>query len=506
MKWSVALMAVLIAFSSSFAGTYGIHHPTDAVQESGSADESTYIPEMRWLSEEHPLISAEQVEHYAGVGISEGKRAVIMYENGSVSYDYFSSGNDAYDLIIIAPDDWKDSLAPLQQHKESHGIQTMVVGLNEIYGGTYFSVQGRDDAEKIKYFIKNAIEEWGIEYVMLVGSYYRLPMRNAVHIWEDRHRLVTFAIPTDLYYADIYRYEGGTIVFSTWDTNGNGVYGEVYEDGLGENDIIDVYPDVYVGRLACENERIVRNTVEKIIKYENQAYGEEWFKRMILVGGDTFPGWGVVEGEFMNNFVADIMKGFSFYRIQYSQGNLNAVEIEKALEKGAGFLYYSGHGFPYGWATYAIDDENETWVGRYFTPYIAALFNGYRLPVIFLDACLTAKLDFNSSDLREDGVPMPINATFPCFAWSFVRHPYGGAIATVGATRVAFTGVDEEGPHWGAGLLAASFFEAYQETDILGEVFAGAQEAYANNAPGDTFTLQEFILLGDPTLKIGGYA
>jgi len=121
-------------------------------------------------------------------------------------------------------------------------------------------------------------------------------------------------------------------------------------------------------------------------------------------------------------------------------------------------------------------------------------------------ACLTAKLDFNSSDLREDGVPMPVNATFPCFAWSFVRHPYGGAIATVGATRVAFTGVDEEGPHWGAGLLAASFFEAYQETDILGEVFAGAQEAYANNAPGDTFTLQEFILLGDPTLKIGGYA
>jgi len=37
-------------------------------------------------------------------------------------------------------------------------------------------------------------------------------------------------------------------------------------------------------------------------------------------------------------------------------------------------------------------------------------------------------------------------------------------------------------------------------------MFRDAREAYANNAPGDTFTMQEFILLDDPTLKIGGYA
>ncbi|HHF55470.1 MAG TPA: hypothetical protein ENL42_00960, partial [Thermoplasmatales archaeon] len=75
---------------------------------------------------------------------------------------------DEYDLLIIAPDSWMDELQPLKEHKEQHGIKTIIVGLDEIYSGKYFAAEGRDDAEKIKYFIKNAIEEWGIEYVMLV--------------------------------------------------------------------------------------------------------------------------------------------------------------------------------------------------------------------------------------------------------------------------------------------------------------------------------------------------
>lgn len=210
---------------------------------------------------------------------------------------------------------------------------------------------------------------------------------------------------------------------------------------------------------------------------------------------------GILEGEVMNEIVARIMNDFEPIRIQYSLGNLNPLEIQKALQKGCGFLYYSGHGFPYGWATHGSGEE---WIGRYFTPYILALFNGYKLPVIFFDACLTAKLDFNSSDLREDGVPVPFNASFPCFAWYFIRHPYGGAIATVGATRVAYTGVDEDGPHWGASYLAYKFFSAYRETHVLGEVFAKAQMEYVSSM-WDTWTIEEFILLGDPTLKIGGY-
>ncbi|HEC88544.1 MAG TPA: hypothetical protein ENI52_04430 [Thermoplasmata archaeon] len=499
MKVMSILIMIFLLFSSSFAGTNLFFNKEDyKIVEIDGVKEN-----ILWLSEEHPYIEMKSIKNYTGVGIENGKRVIIYSNNGTIKKKYSEIEKNVYDFIIISPDEWTYCLFPLKEHKEKHDIKTKIVGLNEIYTGKYFKAKGIDDAEKIKYFIKNCVEEWGAKYILLVGSIYKMPIRNAVYYWSSGYKIEKFSIPTDLYYSDLYRYKDGKIVFSSWDTNGNGIFGEDYEEGLGEDDIIDLYPDVYVGRIACENEKVVKNVVKKIINYEEKAYGSNWFKRIILVGGDTFPGWGIVEGEFMNEKVSEIMNEFDAYKIWYSLGNLNSIEIERALEKGAGFLYYSGHGFPYGWATYAINDDR--WVGRYFTPYISSLFNFYKLPVIFFDACLTAKLDFNSSDLREDGVPLKFNSTFPCFAWYFIRHPYGGAIATVGATRVAFTGVDEDGPHWGAGYLAYKFFESYKETDIVGEVFARCQEKYVNKNLWDKWTIQEFILLGDPTLKIGGY-
>ena len=462
-----------------------------------------------WI-EKGPDIKIEIPPYHIGVGIKDGKRVLFLnlYTEAEVKIEEGEEKivkKDSYDFLIICPNEFIKPLQPLREHKESHGIKTIIVSLDDMYGGKYFETQGRDDAEKIKYFIKDAIEQWGIKYVLLVGDIKKLPTRYVMYAWRSGLKIHKEFLPTDLYYADIYRYENGKVVFSTWDTNNNGIYGERYNGIDNEEDIIDLYPDVYLGRLACENKRVVKHVVNKIIEYENNAYGKRWFKRLILVGGDTFPNWGVVEGEFMNELVAQLLNDFDAYRIWYSLGNLNTIEIQKALEMGAGFLYYSGHGFPYGWATHAINGSDEEWVGRYYTPYIAGLFNGKRLPIIFFDACLTAKLDFNSSDLRNDGIPIKFNATFPCFAWYFIRHPYGGAIATIGATRVAFTGVYEDGPHWGAGYLAYKFFESYKESDILGNVFVMAQEKYISKV-WDEWTIQEFILLGDPTLKIGGYA
>jgi len=384
-------------------------------------------------------------------------------------------------------------------------VRTMLVTLDEIYNGNYFTVQGRDDAEKVKYFIKNSIEEWGIKYVMLVGDIEKMPIRYIWFIHRNGLRFYWEDMPTDLYYADIYDREGQ---FSSWDSNGNDKYGEEYSDGGGTDDILDMYADVYVGRLACKNKFVVKTVVNKIISYESKAFGEDWFKRFILIGGDTFPGWGVVEGEFMNQITADEMPDFEPVKIWYSLGNLNAMTIEKEMEKGAGFLHYSGHGFPWGWGTHPIDGDDNEWVGTYYTPYVVALLNGYKLPVIFFDACSTAKLDLKLSDFEEEtGVPMPnVSVSLPCFAWYFVQKRGGGAIATVGSTRVAFTGVDESGPYAGAGYLAYKFFEGYHEGVTPSGMLVHSQNEYMNNGWKDRWSLAEFILLGDPSLHIGGFA
>ena len=400
-----------------------------------------------------------------------------------------------YDFLIISPSSFISYAQKLADYKNSLGIKTKIVSLEEIYS----AYNAYDNAEKIKKAIKDEIEKDGIRYVLLLGSIDKLPTRETwiVQKWHDKYWNVT--VLSDLYYADIYDANGS---FCSWDSNGNGRYGERFYGVDGVNDTVDLYPDVYLGRLACKNALEARTVVDKIINYEKRTKNGDWFKRLLVIGGDTFPGWGVVEGEFVTEKTIQILSDFTPTKLWASLGNLNALNIQKELNRGYGFVHYSGHGFEYGFATHPIGSDE--WIGSYYTPYAIALLNGYKLPVMFFDACLTAKLDFNSSDLRGYGIPIPFDLTFPCFAWFLVKKPIGGAIATIGATRVAFTHVSSSGVHAGASRLALDFFSSYHNTTILGEMFAEAQIRYLENVWKDYYTLEEFILLGDPTLKVGG--
>ena len=88
----------------------------------------------------------------------------------------------------------------------------------------------------------------------------------------------------------------------------------------------------------------------------------------------------------------------------------------------------------------------------------------------------------------------------PCFAWNWIRKSDGGAIANIGATRTAFGGFDS-----GAGKMSIEFFSTYESCETIGEMWSNAQIGYNMDVPWDYFTLEEFILLGDPSLKVGGY-
>jgi hypothetical protein len=40
---------------------------------------------------------------------------------------------------------------------------------------------------------------------------------------------------------------------------------------------------------------------------------------------------------------------------------------------------------------------------------------------------------------------------------------------------------------------------------MLGQMMTQAQNEYITDVPNDAFTVEEFALLGDPSLMIGGY-
>jgi hypothetical protein len=427
----------------------------------------------------------------------------ISYTEGAPA----PASSEPYSLVIISPTEFSESLQPLVNHKNSYGVSTILVPLEEIYGSHY----GRDDAERIKYFIKEAAEEWDTKYVLLVGDMKKLPIRFTYASWWEQDLL------SDLYYGDVFDANGD---FCSWDANGNDRFGEIDEDGY-DLDGVDLYADVHIGRLACADVTEVQTVVSKIIVYEEETSNQIWFKRLILAGGDTFPvSMGappfVYEGEITNIKVAQTMPDFQQTFLWTSKFNLHRINFNWAINKGAGFVSYSGHGFEHGWGTSRPNAITKAKI-YYYTPYLKGLKNGYKLPIIFFDACLTAKLDFNITDLRNYYPKMTNTLVrifslssdphdfYQCFAWSFLANEQGGAIATIGSTRTAYTWVDSNGVYGGAGYLNVHFFDAYTDGITIGQMLTSSQKAYIQNVGPDYFTIEEFMLLGDPSLMTGGY-
>ncbi|MFO7677689.1 MAG: C25 family cysteine peptidase [Thermoplasmatota archaeon] len=428
----------------------------------------------------------------------------ISYEKNVGGYIF----GEGIDFVIIAPEDFSDSLQPLVTHKNMVDLPTQLFFVEDIYQ----EYPGRDNPEQIKYFIKSAIEQWNIKYVLLVGDFKKIPIRHTfASPWEPD-------ILSDLYYSDIYNDE---YEFSCWDANENDKFGEIDHEGE-DIDGVDLFADVHIGRLACVENSEVDVVVEKIINYEKNTYGSDWFHKVILAGGDTFPPFyhfaqpDVFEGEITNSYVAEALPDFESIFLWTSKHNLNAFTFNRAINKGAGFLSYAGHGFEHGWGTYRPNAMTDTLI-LYYMPFVRLLRNQNRLPIVFFDACLTAKLDFNISDLhnyyptwielivRFTKVEYDTSILYPCFAWSMVVKEGGGAIATIGSTRLAYTWVNQHGVFAGAGYLDVSFFEAYEKGVTVGEMLTAAQFKYISNVGFDYFTIEEFILLGDPSLRVGGY-
>ena len=236
--------------------------------------------------------------HFYPLRYIPAENRIIYAEKADVNISYtppeenLFSTTSTYDLVVIAPSKFEDALQPLIDHKNNHGVKTVLKTTEEIYD----EYPGVDKPERIKYFIKDALEQWNIKYVLLVGGLkskvYGRPRDNKNCGSRDWYVPVRYSnlrvngdpgYPTDLYYADVYKIGGE---FESWDSDGDGVFAEWPDDK--PEDVMDLYPDVAVGRLAARSVQEVEDVVNKIITYETAAYGEEWFKKIKVVSGDGF--------------------------------------------------------------------------------------------------------------------------------------------------------------------------------------------------------------------------
>ena len=365
--------------------------------------------------------------------------------------------NNVFDLVIISPNEYTLFLQPLIDHKNNRGVETFLKTTEEIYN----EYSGRDKSEQIKYFIKDAKEEFNISFVLLVGGAEKLPGRYT-HIYFEYDYQDEWIFLSDLYFSDIYDSEGN---FSDWDSNQNGIFAEY--NWNGNTDVMDLYPDVYLGRLACMNSNELSDCIDKIIEYEdNEAYKQDWFSNLVLIGGDSLLGdeEHIDEGEYVNQAVIDILDGFTPKKIWASNGELyQASNINDAINEGASFVFLNGHGNLGTWATHP--HESSIWIpyGYYTNSHINSLNNGNKLPIIISDACFHCTYDVMSD----------------CFGWTFTKNPDGGCIAFLGGTNIDVSYGGKDIITKGIERLCLIISNNYKEGDsTFGELWANAITDY----------------------------
>lgn len=395
--------------------------------------------------------------------------------------------SDEYDLLIIAPSSFESALQPLIDHKNNlePPVNTIFTSLEEIPS------TGVDDQESIKYYIKEAIENMGISYLLLVGAGVEneevFPVRQA---WVGSGNYEDY-FPSDLYYADIYDANGS---FSDWDFDEDGRYAE-YSTDLKD---IDILPDVYLGKLPANNVKEVSEVVEKIINYKAH---NKMVKKVMQIGGDSFTGDSVNEGEYANTQVLEKLPGYETTQLWASTQTLTKQNVADSFNEGVDFVDLCGHG---SWASFATHPpgDDETWVPpkAIRSPYTGFLYldfdlftvlNSKKLPVCVYKSCSNNKYSESPT----------------CFGWKTVSKKDGGGIAVFAASGISYGATGTDITKRTTGWMEVKSFEELLSNKILGQVWGNSITDYYNTFElelenADWKTLLEWSMFGDPTLVI----
>jgi hypothetical protein len=302
------------------------------------------------------------------------------------------------DLVIITPSEFVSLLVPLKEHKNNTGIVTKIISLEDIYS----NYEGRDEAEKVKYFLADYKKSSNIKYAMLVGDSDKFPIRFTKTDRETAAAFNTAYYGADLYYADLYKSDGS---FDDWDNNKNGFFGELAGEsstGLLNVDEVDLTPDIAVGRIPASTADEVSIYVAKAIAYENDNSKSVYINNILLISTQD-PSLSAlfcadqdqVAGELLKNRnvtkLYDLDKEFfdsswsekytpeEYDKIIAGKLSVNVGIINSYLDKGIGFLSYMGHG------------NKDVWANIYATEHVSSLKNSKMLTVIFTGGCGTAE-------------------------------------------------------------------------------------------------------------------
>lgn len=371
------------------------------------------------------------------------------------------------DMLIVTNKDFLDQAKRLaEHHRVFDGFKVTVATNEQIYNE--FS-SGSPDISAIRDFVRllyqRPVNGSKLRYLLLFG--------DGSYDYKDRipsntNRVLTFQTKESLNY--VYSFASDDF-FGLLDANeGNNAVGLM---------------DIGIGRFPVNTMEQAKNAVDKCIFYatNSEASMGDWRNKLLFVAdnGNSNTHFRQVEKQICPLIqkvapVFNINKAYidAFKQVATPAGqrcpDVNTA-ISTNIENGVLLINYTGHGGETGWAEEAILSIRE----------INSWTNFNHMPVF-----MTATCEFSRYD-----DPVRVSAGEQVFL-----NPVGGGIALFTTTRLANSGTNIE--------LTLYFYDTLfskhnGEYPRFGDVIAYAKNKMGN---GDASLIRNFVLLGDPALKL----
>jgi hypothetical protein len=468
--------------------------------------EARQVEESKWDNAANEKASWLFVNHEQMKGLYQptGSRPVTQ----SQLHDYVIITTTSLQSAIVASNflDWKAFLG--------YNVRTVFITDPEIAGQT-----GGDLAEKIRDFLRYNYIPWGIEYVLLVGDCETIPMRycypSPYNHSHDPHNPYGpgGSVPTDYYYADL-SYPDAT----SWDSDGDGFYGEYTQDTP------DFLAEVSVGRIPVSDADRITYTLNKLVAFEQDT--GPWKDNALHAGAilffenQDFSGYPMVDGaRCMDVIETDLLSGWTVSHYSeyaglvpssYPWGVLSENAFTSDWRNGQyGVVNWSGHGWPIDAARTVWEWDDGDGVPESQNPMelashrligtVSNLNDDYP-SIVFAISCSVGYPE--SNPLGNLGIDL---LTLPGF---------GSSIGVLSATRGAAVSVADPPTGGGAESMCYEFnrhvINGPSGPEKLGDALYHAK-FYSNQNYGwdhqyEYMNMFDYNLYGDPTLVREGIA
>jgi hypothetical protein len=379
--------------------------------------------------------------------------------------------------VIVTDTAMVAEFAPLADAHAAAGLASTIRTLQSIRDDY---PAGRDDAERVRLFLRDAHANWQTRFVLLGGDDPFVPARWVFLRLDLGASLPDRYITTDQYFA---------CLTGDWNADGDSLWGETPRPNLGEpGDSVSFVPDLVVGRAPVFSPASAQVFVQKTLAAMSRAASAEPISVLLTGSGEGYPtpvfDLAVFSEQLLPLFTANpdnhVVRLYEFSANWPGSLPATRASVLDSLQRGYDLVTLYGPGGPGVFAAGIQPQDNITgWD-------LAALTNDRIMNIIALSAY--------TNQLGAGGIGVVL-----------MNDPQSGAACVLGPVDMEFAGISAT---FLRDILTRIYGPGVTPADVptLGEALTAAIVAFGTPNDAARLTTQGHLLLGDPALRLPGTA